>query len=247
VRPEYAVLSHWTDGHILEYVARRPTVVDNFGDDLGEENFALSEEYYLAEEPRASQILDQLGVRYAIFEYRVLPFRREVGPRTILSRLFFADGAASEEAVAVHEFQARKVAQAVPAVARHRLVFESRPKQRGRRVPAFKVYEHVRGALLSGAAEPGTRVEAHLDLETNQGRRFAFVATAMADEFGRFTLRFPYATQGAPPAVRTADHVELRGAGGSARVVVREADVREGRTVAVPPFAAQGAAGEPSR
>lgn len=237
VRPEYAVLSHWTDGHILEYVARRPSVVDPFGDDLGEENFALSEEYYLAQEPQASEILDRLGARYAIFEYRVLPFRRDVGPRTILSRLYFADGAASDTAVAVRDFQARAVDLAVPGVERHRLVFETRPKPRTRRsAPAFKVYEHVRGALLTGSAEPGADVEARLALETNRGRSFEFISTTRADERGRFALRFPYSTQGTPPAVRPAARVELRSAAGAAKLVVREQDVREGRTVAVPPF-----------
>ena len=33
---EYGVMAHWTDGHVIEYVAQRPTIVTNFGDDLGE-------------------------------------------------------------------------------------------------------------------------------------------------------------------------------------------------------------------
>src|SRR5262249_19574144 len=32
--PEYGVLGPWEVGHILEYVARRPAVADNFGDDV---------------------------------------------------------------------------------------------------------------------------------------------------------------------------------------------------------------------
>jgi asparagine N-glycosylation enzyme membrane subunit Stt3 len=238
LRPEYAVLSHWTDGHILEYSARRPTVVDNFGDDLGEENFALSEAYYLAEEPEASRILDALGARYVLFEYRALPRRDAVGPRTVLSRLYFADGGATGEAVDVRVRQARRVELDVPAVERHRLVFESRPKPYGRRrVAGFKVYEHVRGALLAGSAEPGGEVEARLALETNRGRGFEFVARTRADASGRFALRFPYATEGAPPAVRPASEVELRAGSGVSRTVVREEDVQRGAVVEVPPFA----------
>jgi dolichyl-diphosphooligosaccharide--protein glycosyltransferase len=237
-RPEYAVLSHWTDGHILQYVARRPTVVDNFGDDLGEENFALSEEYYVAPEPRASGILDALGARYVLFEYRPLPGRSEVAARTVLSRLYFADGEASDQGVVARARRARRVELEVSAVERHRLVFEARDKPYGkRRVPAFKVYEHVRGALLSGAATPGGEVEARLAVTTNQGRGFEFVSRTRADAAGRFALRFPYSTQGTPPSVQTAPEVELRGAAGASRVVVRERDVQEGLVVEVPPFA----------
>jgi len=238
VHPEYAVLSHWADGHVLEHVARRPTVVDNFGDDLGEENFALSEEYYLAEEPRASEILDRLGARYAIFEYRALESRRDVEPGAMLARLYFGDGSAGETAVAVQGTRARPVERAVLGVERHRLVFETAPKTGGRgRRPAFKVYEHVRGAELAGATEPGARVEARLEVETNRGRRFEFLATGRADSRGRFSLRFPYATRGSPTGLRSADQVELRSAGGVARVTVGERDVREGRRVEVPAFA----------
>lgn len=239
VRPEYAVLSHWTDGHVLEYAARRPTVVDNFGDDLGEENLALAEEYYRVEEPRASAILDALGARYVIFEFRPYASRSKVDPRSLLSRLYFGDGAESPRSVAVTGTRARQVEVPVPAVVRHRLVYESQPrteKRAGRR-PAFKVYEHVRGALLVGEAEPGAPVEARLAIETNRGRRFEFLSTVRADAQGRFALRFPYPTRGTPPGVRSADRVELRGPGGAARVSVREQDVREGRVLTVPAFA----------
>jgi hypothetical protein len=218
-------------------VARRPTVVDNFGDDLGEENFALSEEYYLAEEPRASEILDRLGARYAIFEHRAIGSRRDVEPGAILARLYFGDGSAGETSVALEGTRPRSVGRAAAAVERHRLVFETAPlRGRGRRA-AFKVYEHVRGALLAGAAAPGALVEARLGLETNRGRRFEFVATGRADAAGRFGLRFPYATQGSPTGVRSAAEVELRSGDGVARVTVRERDVREGRVVEVPAFA----------
>ena len=34
--PEYGVLAPWGLGHLIEYVARRPTVTNGFGDDIGE-------------------------------------------------------------------------------------------------------------------------------------------------------------------------------------------------------------------
>jgi dolichyl-diphosphooligosaccharide--protein glycosyltransferase len=245
VRPEYAVLSHWADGHVLKYVARRPTVVDNFGDDLGEENFALSEEYYLAEEPRGSAILDRLGVRYVIFEHRGLAARREAAPGSLLAHLYFGDGSAGETSLAVRGSRARVVERPVAAVERHRLVFETAPRRGLRGPPAFKVYEHVRGALLTGAARPGARVEARLALETNRGRRFDFLAVGSADAEGRFGLRFPYATRGSRTALRSAAEVEVRSGDGVARIAVGEGDVREGREVRVPALrAGSGSAAE---
>jgi dolichyl-diphosphooligosaccharide--protein glycosyltransferase len=236
VRPEYAVLSHWADGHVLKYVARRPTVVDNFGDDLGEENFALSEEYYLAAEPRGSEILDRLGARYVIFEQRGLASRREAAAGALLPHLTFADGAAAERALALEGGRPRAAERPVDAVERHRLVFETAPRRGRGGPPAFKVYEHVRGALLSGTAPAGARVEARLALETNRGRRFEFLAAGRADAAGRFALRFPYATRGSHSAVRSAPEVEVRSGDGVARVPVGEGDVREGRVVPVPAF-----------
>ena len=33
--PTFGVLGHWQYGHIIQYVGERPTVVGNFGDDVG--------------------------------------------------------------------------------------------------------------------------------------------------------------------------------------------------------------------
>ena len=223
--PEYAVLSQWTDGHVLHYVARRPTVVDNFGDDLGEENFLLAAEYYRSAEPRASDILDQLGARYTVFEYRNRVSPRNPDPESLLARLFFGDGSETD----------RSVGRGGPAraVERHRLVWETEAKRWVGPAPAFKVYEHVAGAVLEGSAEHGARVEARLDVETNRGRSFRFVSSTTADPDGSFRLRVPYAT-GAGPHVRTASRLELRSGDQLAEVSVTDRDTREGLSVRVP-------------
>lgn len=66
-QPAYGVLASWTHGHLIEYVARRPSIADNFGDDLGPENFLASYRYFEAEEPEATRILEQLCARYVLF------------------------------------------------------------------------------------------------------------------------------------------------------------------------------------
>ena len=96
VAPEYGVMAHWTNGHVLEYVARRPTVVTNFGDDLGEENWLAMARYFGADEAEASAILDELGVRYAILEWRRQPPFDAFAPDSMVARGFFADGGRAE-------------------------------------------------------------------------------------------------------------------------------------------------------
>jgi hypothetical protein len=65
--PGYSVLGPWGDGHILKYVAQRPVVQDNFGDDVAAENFDLAEEYFAARsEQVALGVLERMGVRYVL-------------------------------------------------------------------------------------------------------------------------------------------------------------------------------------
>jgi hypothetical protein len=83
-------------------------------------------------------------------------------------------------------------------------------------------------------------VRARLELETNQGRSFDFVATARADRDGCFEIRFPYATSDAPAAVSSATEVEIRSGARMRRVVVPERAVQAGLRVRVPDFVESG-------
>jgi dolichyl-diphosphooligosaccharide--protein glycosyltransferase len=235
-RPHYAVLSHWADGHVIQHAARRATVVNNFGDDIGAENFELAARYYLAPEPEASALLDRLGVRYVIFEFRLIRGRSEFDPDSVLARLYFQDGAASRSGVAGRQGRVREYPMVeLRALERHRLVYESPPKswmQTSR--PGFKVYEHVRGARVVGWATPGQEVEARLALHTPQGRRPEYLAKTVADDSGRYELRLPYATRGAPPAVRVAPAYQISSGSQSGELVVDERAVREGRSLSGP-------------
>jgi asparagine N-glycosylation enzyme membrane subunit Stt3 len=65
-QPEYGVIALWTHGHIIEYLARRPTVANNFGDDLSEANFLASYRFFQAPRSEALDLAHQLGVRYAL-------------------------------------------------------------------------------------------------------------------------------------------------------------------------------------
>lgn len=244
-RPGYGVLGHWSNGHIVVGVARRPAVVTNFGDDLGPENMVAMARYFQAPEPEASRILDALRVRYAILEFRKQVPLHEFAAGSMISRAFFADG---ERATAARERRGgeeRDVVGRFPALARHRLVYEAAPKPWAPDQPFFKLYEHVAGAWLEGRAPAGSAVQASLGLETARGRRFAWRSEARSGPDGRYRLRIPYATVGAATAVRSDPSVVVRTTLAEHRVVVHERDVQEGRSVAVPAGAAPAAAGSP--
>jgi len=70
VVPEYGVLAFWAHGHLVEYVARRPSIVNNFGDDLGGTNFLESYRFFEAGEAEAREIGRRLGIRYVLMRTR---------------------------------------------------------------------------------------------------------------------------------------------------------------------------------
>ncbi|MBW2314896.1 MAG: hypothetical protein JRH10_11950 [Deltaproteobacteria bacterium] len=234
VAPEYGVLAHWSNGHILEYVARRPTVVTNFGDDLGEENWLLAARYFAAGEREASRLLDASRVRYVLLEWRPQPPLDEFGPGSMIARGFFADGEAGETSTLGTGRDRRTVAGDQAAFERHRLVQEASPKPWMPEQPFFKVYEHVAGARVEGRAPAGADVVFELDLATPRGRHFTWRSIAEADTTGRYAARLPYATRGAPDGVRPAAAYRVRASGREASLVVDEVAVQEGRVVAGP-------------
>jgi dolichyl-diphosphooligosaccharide--protein glycosyltransferase len=225
-RPEYAVLAPWEFGHVIEYAARRPTVTNNFGDDIGERNFHLARRYYQSRERAASEILDRLGARYVIAQLRHGFLDEEPVEGSVFWALYLYDGSESEH----------PAPQDPPALERHRLVYESRPWARDAAAsPAFfKVFEHVAGARIAGRAAPGARVSVSLPLRTNRPRELVYRAHTLADAGGRYALRVPYANQGSPRAVRVGSHYSLRCRGDSAPLAISESEIQSGAEVTGP-------------
>ena len=226
VQPEYALLAPWEFGHLIEYEARRPTVTNNFGDDIGERNFQLARLYYQSRERAASEILDRLGARYVISQLRHGFLDEEPVEGSVFWALYVYDGSESEH----------PAPQDPPALERHRLVYESRPwaKDVASWPAFFKVFEHVAGARIAGRAAPGARVSVALPLRTNRRRELVYRAHTIADESGRYALRVPYANQGSPRAVRVGPHYTLRCRSDSAPLAISESEVQSGAEVVGP-------------
>jgi asparagine N-glycosylation enzyme membrane subunit Stt3 len=230
-QPEYAVLAPWDLGHAIGYSGRRPTVVDNFGDDLGPRNFALAGRYWESAEPAASEILEELGARYVVLSHAYVVTHR-VDPRSVTAGLALHPGRPAD----------RPSAQDPPPLERHRLVYESRRwgSESAAAPPLYRVFEHVPGARVVGRADPGSAVE--LSLPMRSGRReLVYRASAHAAADGRFELRVPYATEGGPRGVRVEDPYTLACKGDSVSLAVSEEAVRSGGQVIAPPLCGAGA------
>ncbi|HTF35318.1 MAG TPA: STT3 domain-containing protein [Myxococcota bacterium] len=217
-KPEYAVLAMWGRGHVIEYRGRRPTIVTNFGDDLGGENFAKSLAYFTAtDEDVAASIGDSLGVRFVVTQQNPPVVAPTPGTRSLMARLQEDDGR---------------------GMTRHRLVYEaSYPDVPSGGGPApFKVFQLVPGAWIEGEAVPGDTVVARLGYITNRGRRGEYRATSRASADGRYAIRVPYATHGVQSVVRVDPEYRLEAGGEQQRISVEEEAVQAGVTLRGPDF-----------
>ena len=214
--PEYGVLALSGNGHVIEYVGQRPTVTDNFGDDIGGENYRLARRYFAARnEQEAQTIANDLRVRYVVAT-RAGPRKPLSGPSPMLRRLADEDG---------------------QGLGGHRLVFEASALGRAGRSsdPVPKVFELVSGARVEGRAVPGEPVTAELELRTNRGRRIVYRTRTLANPKGHYSLRLPYANGDAGGnSTETGPHYRVRSRGIEGHVQVDERQVTEGATALGP-------------
>jgi dolichyl-diphosphooligosaccharide--protein glycosyltransferase len=225
--PSYGVLTAWGDGHVTRYVSQRPTVQDNFGDDVGSDRFEAAERYFASRDERpALEIAADLRVRYVLVrEAGSGHAPRPYEARSMLVRLHRLRGSAGS----LHQGDAPVFA---PALVRHRLIYESPPH--GEEPGRFKLYEIVKGAHVVGLTSPGEVVEARLALEGENEQRFEYRAHGRADPEGRYQLRLPYPTVPFTSQFAAASPYALEAAGVIAPFTLDDAAVREGLRVEGP-------------
>ncbi len=234
------VLAPWSLGHAIQYHAARPVLVSPFGTDVGASAMEDWGAFWYAPGPaeaeavlarrRIGLVLMGNPLRESFHMQRFAPAGtpelREEGhddpglsprpsdayARLVPARLFFGDG---------------------DGLQGFRLLFEGRAAsaRRGRR-ERLEIFGAVPGARLEASgAVPGVAVRAQGSMRTNQGRRFAWAAEAVADANGRATLRLPYAT-GMNGTVEAGPWTVTDGSG-AATLAVAEDDVLRGAAVAV--------------
>ncbi|MDP6979894.1 MAG: hypothetical protein QF570_15005 [Myxococcota bacterium] len=213
--PEYGVLARWGEGHFITQGARRPAVMGNFGDDLGRDHFLLARSFFNASPERASEILDELKVRYVVIA-------SAAESRPMARHLFRTDGA---------------------RLGRYRFVHEIGGIS-GLQVPAYKVFEFVKGAVLEGRAAPRSLVKVELERTTREGRASVYEEVAETDPQGRYRVRVAHPTRAHPGGVATAERYRVSSAGEEVWVEVLPVAVRDGSVVVIPPFAPSPQAGD---
>ena len=119
----------------------------------------------------------------------------------------------------------------LPALARHRLVLAADDPglacEPGQRTFTVAVYEAVCGARVVGRAPADSAVRFELELAPGAGPPVPYRARAALAATGEYEVRLPYPSE--------AGYV-VRSGSRTGSLVVTEADVREGRTVAGPSF-----------
>jgi asparagine N-glycosylation enzyme membrane subunit Stt3 len=227
-RPTYGVLTSWDDGHLVRYRAERPTVQDNFGSYADRRAWDLARAYFDAEDEEAAyQIARELSARYTVATGQGSGQRRDAPPQSLASRLWRRLG------------NPEPGGMGAPALARHRLIWvgdrSGRPRDRERpAIDRVAIFEIVPGALVEGAATPGSRVGISLELEVGGGK-LGYRAGTVASESGRYQLRLPYATdEAASREVRAVGVYLLESGGHRAELEVREAEVRAGAVLVGP-------------
>jgi len=210
--PPHAVMAPWHLGHRLLYTSRLPTVVGNFGDDLGEENFELHRRYMLSDEPFAAQHLDRARARFVVMESLNAKARDSLAPRTMVRRLNQAP---------------------LEGLRHHRLLYLTPigPAPPGTRF--YRIFERVQGAEVTGRAQPGAAVSAALLVRSgNAGLRVRAETTADAD--GSYRLHLAQASADAARTGGVQGGWEITSGSRKARLEVPAEALAGGRAVPGP-------------
>jgi len=203
-------------GHLLHYVAARPTPADPFGPQFDEGRYADVLTFLQSrDEAQAVELSKKLQSRYVMTDFSP----RRAKDRVVV-RLHEHDGSAQAD---------------FPALEHFRLVVEARPGAIGlqgvRDTGApYKLFEVVKGASLEVAAEPRSPVVVETEVRTPMGRTFAWRATSIANREGRATLSLPYATGTGVGDMKVRSY-RVRTRSGERLVEVTEAEVQTGARV----------------
>lgn len=229
-----AVLAQWDQGHLLEWVARRPTVATNFGTYLGREAFLDPWRFLLAaDEERAEGILEARGASHlflaADWDRNLDSMVRALGvadPREgLVWRLLpgLAGGANPGE-------------QGPQGVGFLRLVALTTVPSTGSSTvaarPAGWVFERVRGAWLEARGLPGSELMVELELRHPAlDAPLPWVRRARADGEGRLRLRVPYTTETNNGDVHAVGPLRWRLGEERGEIHLPEEAVLDGRTI----------------
>lgn len=213
-QPEYGIMAPWDHGHYIQYIAEKPTIVNNFGHQLRGEGFKDAIYIWSVEtEEELMNIFEKYNARFFLasnpIPYFDNPISSYLKPNFLEKYLGFEKGHfGGIIPVPKDDFFTLPLARLMefdgsstgfgPALKHFRLVFESENPDimpyHFNEVKQYKLYEYVKAARVEIKTEPGALIYIKADFISNWDRPFSWEASAYADVNGNFTAFLPYAT-----------------------------------------------------
>lgn len=235
------VLAHWSMGHEVLYMARRPVLVAGFGPYTGARTWAEIESVWPGSEAHAVAVMRAHDAGFLTAPSQALmllggarrmsPVKRGARGALVLDSAYLR----AYPLAATLLGGGGSAALGVRHLEHLRPRFASRDRIPGiaSAVPGVWVYERVAGATVRGEARDGATVTLRLAMQARDARR-VFEAWTVA-RGGRWAVTVPLPCgEGGAGGVATGPRYEVRVDGARAgSAVVREADVRGGAEVPV--------------
>ncbi len=242
-----AVLADWNFGHLVEWVADRPTVGTNFGIYVGEDSFRDGARFFLETDPAAAMdLLRRRDVRFVLqtgwqprFLEQMVRAARPSSPERFLVR----SGEGSQVGPAWFETMSARLlfngsvvspaGDVGPPLSTLRLVHVSPspfPEPMFNEVrPAGWIWERVPGAALTVAGVPGDTLQVEIPVRYEPADfELTWWAEATAGDDGTATVRIPYATDTPNGDGRATGPARVRMGSRRGEVAIPEAAVRGG-------------------
>ncbi|MGA9140797.1 MAG: oligosaccharyl transferase, archaeosortase A system-associated [Methanocella sp.] len=249
--PEYGVMTWWDFGNYILYEAQRPAVANNFQTGIED-----SADFFIAQdEPAADRIMEKDNAKYVAVSLRMgspttgisggifgnMPTLAGDNLSTYYTdfrRLDPAAGGTMAYADGTNKYYGSmysrlynelgmggrdRLGNLTSGLQHYRLLYLSKGSD-----PVF-VFEKLKGATITGKAEPGNKVNLGLNVTFN-GANLTYVSRTVADGTGAYSFTVPYATGVTSGAVQTAPHYVISSGNARTEVDVSEDAVQNGKT-----------------
>ena len=215
--PEYGVMSWWSYGNWIVYLAQRPVVTNNF--QAGMEDAAGF--FIESNATEAKSILDARNVRYIITSDEMVFLKN--------SNIAFIAGRDPDDYDMVSDKLKTTTMWSLhigdgSGLGFYRLIHESKNAQIFPNIKSVKIFEYVKGANIIGQASPNEVVIAYTNISTNQNRVFTYFNAVKANETGWYRIKVAYPTTG---SAYTTGIVEPYKVINSTNVVLKDVSVSE--------------------
>jgi dolichyl-diphosphooligosaccharide--protein glycosyltransferase len=242
VHPQYGVMSWWDYGDYILYVGDRPAIANNFQTGINDS----ADFFTTSNESQANAIMDKDNARYVMVDLRMGSVYAGVpdgifediaslagqNPNTyhdntiangtyqmtpeyydsMFGRLFYGNGCGTNNTGTV-----------IDGLDNYRLIYMTSGPD------PVKIFEYVKGADITGKADPGATVDLSLPTSTPSGEE-NYSLTETAGQDGSYSFIVPYSTSNST-FVTTGPQYTITWGSSTAYAVVPESAVDDGSTV----------------